>query len=197
MALAQSRTARHRRIVELLDNLPIRSQAELLTLLARDGLEVTQATLSRDLVDLGAVKVRRGRQLVYAVPAEGGDMTPRPAVDSEEVDARLRRLCEELLVAAEAVGNLAVLRTPPGAANYLASAIDRSAVWRAGRIVGTVAGDDTILVIAADEPGSAEVVRRLLALAAGTDEPEPARDPGTATQPDPAATRPDSDGVSP
>ena len=196
MALAQSRTARHRRIVELLDNLPIRSQAELLTLLARDGLEVTQATLSRDLVDLGAVKVRRGRQLVYAVPAEGGDMTPRPAVDSEEVDARLRRLCEELLVAAEAVGNLAVLRTPPGAANYLASAIDRSAVWRAGRIVGTVAGDDTILVIAADEPGSAEVVRRLLALAAGTDEPEPARDPGTATQPDPAATRPDSDGVS-
>lgn len=197
MALAQSRTARHRRIVELLDNLPIRSQAELLTLLARDGLEVTQATLSRDLVDLGAVKVRRGRQLVYAVPAEGGDMTPRPAVDSEEVDARLRRLCEELLVAAEAVGNLAVLRTPPGAANYLASAIDRSAVWRAGRIVGTVAGDDTILVIAADGPGSAEVVRRLLALAAGTDEPEPARDPVTATQPDPAATRPDSDGVSP
>lgn len=196
MALAQSRTARHRRIVELLDNLPIRSQAELLTLLARDGLEVTQATLSRDLVDLGAVKVRRGRQLVYAVPAEGGDMTPRPAVDSEEVDARLRRLCEELLVAAEAVGNLAVLRTPPGAANYLASAIDRSAVWRAGRIVGTVAGDDTILVIAADEPGSAEVVRRLLALAAGTDEPEPARDPGTEAQPEPAATRPDSDGVS-
>lgn len=196
MALAQSRTARHRRIVELLDNLPIRSQAELLTLLARDGLEVTQATLSRDLVDLGAVKVRRGRQLVYAVPAEGGDMTPRPAVDSEEVDARLRRLCEELLVAAEAVGNLAVLRTPPGAANYLASAIDRSAVWRAGRIVGTVAGDDTILVIAADEPGSAEVVRRLLALAAGTDEPEPARDPGAEAQPEPAATRPDSDGVS-
>ncbi|WP_068433404.1 arginine repressor [Piscicoccus intestinalis] len=201
MALAQSRTARHRRIVELLDNLPIRSQAELLTLLARDGLEVTQATLSRDLVDLGAVKVRRGRQLVYAVPAEGGDMTPRPAVDSEEVDARLRRQCEELLVAAEAVGNLAVLRTPPGAANYLASAIDRSAVWRAGRIVGTVAGDDTILVIAADEPGSAEVVRRLLALAAGTDEPdpEPARSPGpgprtgagTETQPDLAATRPD------
>ena len=124
-------------------------------------------------------------------------MTPRPAVDSEEVDARLRRLCEELLVAAEAVGNLAVLRTPPGAANYLASAIDRSAVWRAGRIVGTVAGDDTILVIAADEPGSAEVVRRLLALAAGTDEPEPARDPGSSTQSDPAATRPDSDGVSP
>lgn len=189
MALAQSRTARHRRIVELLDNLPIRSQAELLTLLARDGLEVTQATLSRDLVDLGAVKVRRGRQLVYAVPAEGGDMTPRPAVDSEEVDARLRRLCEELLVAAEAVGNLAVLRTPPGAANYLASAIDRSAVWRAGRIVGTVAGDDTILVIAADEPGSAEVVRRLLALAAGTDEPEPAHTP--APQRNPTRPRPD------
>ena len=169
MPIAQSRTARHRRIVELLDDQPVRSQAELLGMLAHDGLEVTQATLSRDLVDLGAVKVRRGRTLVYAVPAEGGDMTPRPAVAVEEVDSRLRRLCEELLVAAEQAGHLVVLRTPPGAASFLASAIDRSAVWQAGRIVGTVAGDDTILVVAADVPGGAEVVRRLLAMAAGND----------------------------
>lgn len=169
MTLAQSRTARHRRIVELLDNVPVRSQAELLALLAQDGVDVTQATLSRDLVELGAVKVRRGRTLVYAVPAEGGDMTPRPAVDLEEVDARLRRLCEELLVAADRVGNLVVLRTPPGAANYLASAVDRSAVSQSARIVGTVAGDDTVLVIAADEEGGADVVNRLLALAGRTD----------------------------
>lgn len=169
MALAQSRTARHRRIVELLDNLPIRSQAELLTLLARDGLEVTQATLSRDLVDLGAVKVRRGRQLVYAVPAEGGDMTPRPAVDSEEVDARLRRLCEELLVAAEAVGNLAVLRTPPGAANYLASAIDHA---RMPEVLGTIAGDDTIMVITGGPDEGEGLTARLLGLAQTTDPQE-------------------------
>ena len=160
MALAQSRTARHRRIVELLDHLPIRSQAELLTLLARDGLEVTQATLSRDLVDLGAVKVRRGRQLVYAVPAEGGDMTPRPAVDSEEVDARLRRLCEELLVAAEAVGNLAVLRTPPGAANFLASALDHATI---DGVLGTIAGDDTIMIVTQGAAASRELVDRLMA----------------------------------
>ena len=170
MTLAQSRTARHRRIVELLDNVAVRSQAELLTLLAEDGVDVTQATLSRDLVELGAVKVRRGRTLVYAVPAEGGDMTPRPAIDGAEVDARLRRLCEELLVAAERAGNLVVLRTPPGAANYLASAIDRSAVSQAAGIVGTIAGDDTVLVIAADEAGGAEVVTRMLALAGRTDD---------------------------
>lgn len=196
VALAQSRTARHRRIVELLDNLPIRSQAELLAELAKDGVDVTQATLSRDLVELGAVKVRRGRTLVYAVPAEGGDMTPRPAVDSEEVDARLRRLCEELLVAAEHAGHLVVLRTPPGAANYLASAIDRSAVWQEGRIVGTVAGDDTILVVTADERGGREVVRRLLAIAAGADAELPGADvelPG----PDVGATDPVDAGATP
>lgn len=209
MALAQSRTARHRRIVELLDNLPVRSQAELLALLAKDGVEVTQATLSRDLVDLGAVKVRRGRTLVYAVPAEGGDMTPRPAMESEEVDARLRRLCEELLVAAERAGNLVVLRTPPGAANYLASAVDRSAVWQAARIVGTVAGDDTILVVAADENGGQEVVRRLLALAAGTQTDREgqfedaqanacaaaADTPDTSDPRDPAGTTPSTDAI--
>lgn len=161
MTLAHSRTARHRRIVELLDNVVLRSQAELLALLAKDGVEVTQATLSRDLVELGAVKVRHGRTLVYAVPAEGGDMTPRPAIDGDEVDARLRRLCEELLVAADRAGNLVVLRTPPGAANYLASAIDRSAVSQAAGIVGTIAGDDTVLIICRSAQGRERVVRRL------------------------------------
>lgn len=194
MTLAQSRTARHRRIVELLDNVAVRSQAELLSLLAEDGVDVTQATLSRDLVELGAVKVRRGRTLVYAVPAEGGDMTPRPAIDIAEVDARLRRLCEELLVAADRAGNLVVLRTPPGAANYLASAIDRSAVSQAAGIVGTIAGDDTVLVIAADEAGGAEVVTRMLALAGRADdrtddrldaEPAPTDTAPTAQEPPP------------
>lgn len=146
---------------------------------------MTQATLSRDLVELGAVKVRRGRTLVYAVPAEGGDMTPRPAIDGAEVDARLRRLCEELLVAAERAGNLVVLRTPPGAANYLASAIDRSAVSQAAGIVGTIAGDDTVLVIAADEAGGAEVVTRMLALAGRADDRLTTDTAPTAQEPQP------------
>lgn len=167
MAVAQSRAARQQRIIEILERTAVRSQPELQELLAADGYEVTQATLSRDLVEVGAVKVRMGRSLVYAVPAEGGDPTPRPAADPAEHDSRLRRLCEELLVTATASGNLAVLRTPPGAANYLASAIDRTEVQRRAGIIGTVAGDDTVLVVAAEADGGALVAERLLALAAG------------------------------
>lgn len=167
MGIAQSRTARHQRIVELLQRVDVHSQAELSSRLAENGHAVTQATLSRDLVELGAVKVRRGRGLVYAVPAEGGDMRPRPPEGAGELDARLRRLCEELLVTAEASANLVVLRTPPGAANYLASGIDRTSVSVAGGIIGTVAGDDTVLVVAADPVGGAEVVRQFLSLAGG------------------------------
>ena len=91
--IAHTRAARHQRIVEILGRHSIRSQGELLTHLAQDGLEVTQATLSRDLVELGAVKVRQGRTLVYAVPGEGGDRTPRAAEATDAVNARLKRLC--------------------------------------------------------------------------------------------------------
>lgn len=170
-AIPATRAARHQRIAELLERHAVGSQGELLELLAEDGIHVTQATLSRDLVELGAVRVRQGHQqrLVYALPAEGGDPTPRPAQDSEEVSARLSRLCEELLVSARAVGNQVVLRTPPGAAQYLASAIDRS---DSAAVLGTIAGDDTILVIATEPDGGPDVAARLLALA-GND-PEPA-----------------------
>lgn len=159
-----TRAARHQRIAEVLERHAVASQADLLTLLARDGISVTQATLSRDLLELGAVKIRtgQGRGLVYAVPAQGGDPTPRPAQDAGEVSARLARLCEELLVGAASSGNQVVLRTPPGAAQYLASAIDRS---DAGDVLGTIAGDDTILVITADPAGGAATASRLLALA--------------------------------
>ncbi len=79
MTLAATRTGRQRRIVEILGRNAVRSQTHLLGLLADEGVEVTQATLSRDLVELGAVKIRAGRALVYALPGEGGDRTPRPA----------------------------------------------------------------------------------------------------------------------
>ena len=135
-------------------------------LLGEDGITVTQATLSRDLVDLGAVKVRRGRQLVYAVPAEGGDTTPRPAQDSVEVSARLHRLVQELLVSARAVGNQVVLRTQPGAAQFLAAAIDRS---DHPDILGTIAGDDTIFVALADGVDAHAAAARLKARRSGTE----------------------------
>jgi transcriptional regulator of arginine metabolism len=160
--LATTRTARHRRIVELLETSRVRSQGELVRLLADDGLVVTQTTLSRDLDELGAVRIRDGAgDLVYAVPSEGGDSTPRLAVNGE-AGARLSRLAAELLVSAESSANLAVLRTPPGAAQFLASAIDRSA---APDVLGTIAGDDTVLLIARDPDGGAAIAARLLALA--------------------------------
>jgi transcriptional regulator of arginine metabolism len=159
---AGTRTARHQHIVDLLRRVPVHSQAELAALLAADGHAVTQATLSRDLVEIGAVKVRVGNTLVYAVPGEGGDRTPMAALTTEQLTARLQRLCEELLVTAEASANIVVLRTPPGAAHFLASAIDHSVV---PDILGTIAGDDTVMVVARDPIGGPAVAARLLSLA--------------------------------
>jgi transcriptional regulator of arginine metabolism len=162
VTVAPTRTGRQQRIVELLGRHAVRSQSELLGLLAEDGIEVTQATLSRDLVELGAVKVRAGRALVYAVPGEGGDRTARPAQQAAAVDARLRRGCEELLVTAEPSHNLVVLRTPPGAASFLASAIDHATL---PNVLGTIAGDDTIMVITTGQPASRRTAAHLMALA--------------------------------
>lgn len=165
-SIPMTRAARHQRIADLLERHAVGSQGQLLDLLAEDGITVTQATLSRDLVDLEAVKVRRGRQLVYAVPGQGGDATPRPAQSGAETSARLARLCEELLVSARSVGNQAILRTPPGAAQFLASAIDRS---DSPDILGTIAGDDTILVITTEADGGEAAAQRLLGLATAAD----------------------------
>ncbi len=162
-----SRTARQSRVVDLLRAHDVRSQGELLTLLAAVGVDVTQATLSRDLVELGAVKVRRGRTLVYAVPdasgsVAGGGLSALGAGvgvgSGEDLPARLQRAGEELLVSAQTAGNQVVLRTPPGAANYLASCIDQSHL---SDVLGTIAGDDTILVIAASAASARAFVRRL------------------------------------
>ncbi len=183
--LANTRNARHQRIAALLMRRPVRSQGELGRLLAADGLLVTQATLSRDLEDLGAVKIRDGAgTLVYAVPGEGGDRTPRAheAADNGLADGRLARLCEDLLVSAESSANLVVLRTPPGAAQFLASALDRAG---APSVLGTIAGDDTVLLVCRDARGGSAVARRLLALADGRPDPTlPAQPP---LSPDPPA----------
>lgn len=160
-----TRAARHARIVELVRRGEIHSQAELAKGLAAEGVTVTQATLSRDLVDLQAEKVRLpSGALAYAVPGEGGDRSVRSGTDEEYVAARLARLCGELLVSAEASGNQVVLRTPPGGAQYLASAIDHSVL--AG-ILGTIAGDDTVLVIGREINSGDDIATRFLSFAAG------------------------------
>ena len=158
-----TKSARQQRIVELLESEQVRSQTELAELLAAAGVSVTQATLSRDLVELDAVKVRSGDgALVYAVPGEGGDRSPVVARESAASEARLARLCAELLVSADSSANMVVLRTPPGAANFLASAMDKAEL---GEVLGTIAGDDTVLVITRDPGGGSELARRMLDLA--------------------------------
>lgn len=92
-SVPQTRTARHRRIVDILNRQPVRSQSQLAKLLADDGLSVTQATLSRDLDELGAVKIRNtGGELIYAVPSEGGFRTPQAPLGGSAKEERMRRL---------------------------------------------------------------------------------------------------------
>jgi len=156
-----TRVARQAMIVELIAHRSIRSQSELAALLSEEGIETTQATLSRDLDELGAVKLRGvdGGAPFYVIPDDGS-----PVRGIEGGTARLGRLLAELLVSVDASANLTVLRTPPGAAQLVASAIDRAALHD---IVGTIAGDDTILVVAREPLTGAELGERLRALAGG------------------------------
>ncbi len=159
----------------------VRSQEELARLLNERGMPVTQATLSRDLEELGAVRVRAADgSLVYALPEEPGGPGSRPGMSGGAAPGpaaggsggpggaggpggpRLGRVASELLISAEASANMVVLRTPAGAAQFLASVIDHAA-WPS--ILGTVAGDDTVLVIARDPACGADLAAELLALA--------------------------------
>lgn len=155
MVTPDTPTARRSRIARIISSRTITSQEQLREVLAREGLVVTQATLSRDLADLGAAKQsgRDGRAM-YVLPGE-------PDTDSAE-HHRLGRILSDVLVGADHSGNIVVLRTPPGAAQYLASAIDH-ADW--DQIIGTVAGDDTVLIVSKDPMGGATLSDRLLTLA--------------------------------
>jgi len=218
-----TKTARHARIAAILAREQVRSQEELAGLLERyASMHVTQATLSRDLDELGVVRLRAaGGALVYALPEEPGGpglrpggvlggiepgsalgraepqdalgrvepqdalgrVEPQDALDRVEPErdrgepagksrrghtgesvhsARLARYLGELLTSAEASANLVVLRTPAGAAQFLASVIDHAAL---PSILGTVAGDDTVLVITRDPAGGDALAAGLLRLA--------------------------------
>jgi len=149
------KTQRQHRITRLLESHAVTSQAQLVELLSADGLEATQTTVSRDLEELGAVKVRvPGGETVYALPE-----LPVRQVAPED---HLRRVLGEWLAEVAHSGNLVVLRTPPGSAHVVASAIDRSGF--AG-VVGTVAGDDTVLVVAGEDVGGAGLADRLTEVA--------------------------------
>ncbi len=153
--MAVSKTRRQHRITELLGNEAIRSQADLVALLAAEGITATQATVSRDLDELGAIKVRaRGGTSVYAVPElpfarRGGD-------------DHLHRILSDWAVSIDASANLVVVRTPPGSAHVVGSALDQAGL---DGVLGNVCGDDTILVVAAHPDGGATLAGRLCAMA--------------------------------
>ena len=145
-----TRSARQARIVQILASEKVTSQRELRDRLAGEGIVVTQATLSRDLDELGALKVKHssGGQF-YQVPEVPGDhASPQGA------RAFLDRWLVEVLTSVQQAGNQLVLRTPPGAAQLLASSLDRANL--AG-VIGTIGGDDTVLVITEDEHTAVEL----------------------------------------
>jgi transcriptional regulator of arginine metabolism len=183
MTTPLTKTARHARIADILAREQVRSQEELAALLERyAGVHVTQATLSRDLDELGIVRLRSGGALVYSLPEEPGGPGSHPGgpgsqsgarvagptghsgVSGSESphDARLARYLGELMTSAEASANLVVLRTPAGAAQFLASVIDHAAL---PSVLGTVAGDDTVLLIARDPVGGDALAADFLRLA--------------------------------
>ena len=164
MSAPATKTARQAAIKEVLAEVAVHSQAELVDRLRSRGVSVTQGTLSRDLVELGAYRVRsEGGQLAYALPPEGGATVEGPGVRAPEaMEHRLAALCRELLVSAESSGNLVILRTPPGAAQFLASAVDQS---RLPEVLGTTAGDDTIMIVTRATDGGVAVAGRFLGYA--------------------------------
>ncbi len=150
-----AKTQRQHRIARLLEHETVTSQAQLVELLAAEGIIATQATVSRDLEELGAVKVRvPGGETVYAIP-----QLPRDQAAPED---HLRRVLGDWVVEVAHSGNLVVLRTPPGSAHVVGSALDRAGF---DGIIGTVAGDDTLLVVASERVGGGDVARHLSELA--------------------------------
>ncbi|MHA2788894.1 arginine repressor [Corynebacterium sp. S7] len=158
MTTPVSRTARQARILDILANSRVTSQVQLSELLLDEGIDITQATLSRDLDELGAVKVRpaSGGRAYYTVNKQDQSL----AEASSGPRDKLRRMLEELVVSVDYSANIAMLRTPPGAAQYLASYIDRVGLES---VVGTIAGDDTIFVLARDPVTGKELARELAA----------------------------------
>lgn len=150
-----TKVQRQQAIVRLVADHHVTSQPQLLDLLAAEGMAATQATVSRDLDDIGAVKVRvPGGDTVYAIAEfEPARLAPQD---------HLRRVMGEWVAEVRSSGNLVVLRTPPGCAHVVASALDRS---RVPGLIGTVAGDDTLLCVADERPGGIGLAATLRDLA--------------------------------
>jgi transcriptional regulator of arginine metabolism len=143
-------TARRAKAISLIKAGLIHSQSDLVKALKKAGYPVTQATASRDLEEIGAV---RGRNAA-------GDSVYKISDSDDESISRTMPMPSELIISVESSGNLAVVRTPPGGAQLLASSLDHSGITD---IIGTIAGDDTVLVVSRKATGGAQLARELLA----------------------------------
>ena len=146
-------------ITRLIAQENVGSQPHLQELLKEQGIEATQATISRDLEELGAVKIRgAGGDSIYAI----AEYAPARIAPTDQ----LRRVMAEWVAEVTSSGNLVVVRTPPGCAHVVASALDRSGLVG---LLGTVAGDDTIMCVATEEIGGSGLAEQLRTLSGVTD----------------------------
>jgi transcriptional regulator of arginine metabolism len=149
--MTEARNRRQQAIAELIRNDCVASQEELTEALEKKGFKVTQATVSRDLDKLGAVKARRGGLLCYSLPEQ--------LAHSDFMAAQLERILKEWVQSIEPAGNLIVLKTPPGSAHLVGVALDQA---KLGQVVGTICGDDTLFVAARSAKDGRLLAERLL-----------------------------------
>jgi transcriptional regulator of arginine metabolism len=147
--MTDTRSRRLRTLADLLRSGTLASQEEATERLRALGFTVTQATVSRDLEQLGAVKVKKGGILSYALPDQIGE--------SDWNADRLERILTEWALSAESAGQMIVIKTPPGSAHLVASAIDHAQL---PEIAGTVSGDDTLFLAVRDGVAIPALLRR-------------------------------------
>jgi transcriptional regulator of arginine metabolism len=154
--MTDTRARRQKIIADIIRREAVGSQEEVTARLAGHGLSVTQATVSRDLDQMGAVKVKRGGVLSYALPDQMGE--------SDWAASRLQRIMSEWVQSIESAGNMIVMKTPPGSAHLVGAALDQA---RLPEIAGTVSGDDTLFLVVRDGVNVAQIEGRFRSLSGG------------------------------
>lgn len=145
-------SARRARAIALIESGLIHSQSDLVALLKKSGFPVTQATASRDLEEIGAVRAR----------TKNGDSIYQIQDSSDDALSRITPIPSRLILSVDHSANLAVIHTPPGAAQFLASSLDHAHLTG---VIGTIAGDDTIILVSKKATGGAQLAKELLTYA--------------------------------
>ncbi|CAB4596581.1 MAG: arginine repressor [Actinobacteria bacterium] len=151
----KSVSARRAKAIALIESGVVHSQSDLVTLLKKSGYAVTQATASRDLEEIGAVRAR----------SKSGESIYQISGSTDDALARVSPMPSKLILSVDHSANLAVIHTPPGAAQFLASSLDHADLTG---VIGTIAGDDTIILVSKKATGGAQLAKELLAYSKST-----------------------------